>query len=105
MDSILLFFLSLIVGGSLVAVLYAIWKVSKSTGRVLQWWHWLLTAIWVFIWVIAFAFLGSILGESAGGAGQLERGAWLGFSFIFGFNIILGLVIWQLLVRQKVSSR
>ena len=104
MDSILLFFLSLIVGGSLAAVLYTIWKVSKSTGRVLRWWHWLLTAIWVFTLVIAFAFLGSILGESAGGAGQLERGAWLGFAFVFGFNIILGMIIWQLIIRQKVSG-
>ena len=104
MDSMLLFLLTIIVGGSLAAVLYVLWKVSKSASRVLQWWHWLLTAIWVLTFVVAFAFLGSILGESAGGAGGLERGAWLGFAIVFGFNILLGLVIWQLLRRQKAIS-
>ncbi len=104
MDSILLFFLTVIVGIAVVAMLYFMWKATKSAGKVLHWWHWLLSALWVFTFLVAFAWLGSFLGEGAGGGKGVTQGAWMGWGVIMIVNIILGLAIWQVTASQKASS-
>ena len=104
MDSILLFFLTVIVGLAVAAMGYFLLKAAQSAGKVLLWWHWLLSGLWIFSFLVAFAWLGSFLGEGAGGAGGLSQGAWMGWGFIMIINIILGLVIWQVLRRQKAST-
>jgi len=98
MGSILLMFLSVVVGGCLVGM--AIWSrdLAKTRGREFQWWHWLLVAIWAFTWLAAFAWLGTSLGE-----GGIDKAAWMGFGFILGFNVILAGVIFALL-RRRIPS-
>ena len=99
MDSILLMFLTVIVGGCLFAI--AIWSrdLAKAKGREFHWWHWLLIAIWAFSWLVAFAWLGTSLGE-----GDVDKAGWIGFGIILVFNVIIGLITWQLIARQKPSE-
>ena len=104
MDSILLFFLSVIVGLAVAGMAYFLLKAAQSRGKVLAWWHWLLSGFWVLSFLVAFAWLGSFLGEGAGGGKGLAQGAWLGWAIIMVVNIIIGLVIWQTLKRQKATA-
>ena len=101
MDSILLMFVIAITGACLLGI--AVWGrdlITKTTGKTLKWWHWLLYGLWAIIWLVAFAWLGSQLGETP----DVDKAAWLGFGVLIAFNIILGLVTWQLIVRQKPAE-
>lgn len=104
MDSILLFFLTVVVGLAVAAMAYFLLKAAQSAGKVLAWWHWLLSGFWVFSFLVAFAWLGSLIGEGAGGGQGVIMGAWIGWAVIMAVNVILGVVIWQVLSRQKVAA-
>ena len=104
MDSILLFFLTVIIGLAVGAMGYFLVKATQSSGKVLVWWHWLLSALWVLTFLVAFAWLGSLIGEGAGGGKGTIMGAWLGWAAIMIVNIILGLVIFQVLRSQKATA-
>jgi len=98
MGSILLYFLAIVVGACLVAV--AIWLKDIARARSVEfaWWHWLLFVIWSFTWILAFAWLGSQLGE-----GSMEKGAWIGFGLLIFINLLIGisLVMWGIMRPQE----
>jgi len=104
MDSILLFFLTVIVGLAVGAMGYFLLKAARSAGKVLVWWHWLLSALWVLTFLVAFAWLGSLIGEGAGGGKGTIQGAWIGWAAVMVVNVVIGLVIWKVLQRQKATT-
>lgn len=106
MDSMWLFLLTVVVGIAVVAMGYFVRKGAQAAGREMQWWHWLLSGLWVLIFILAFAWLGSFLGEGAstGKTGSTVQGAWLGWGILILINLFIGSLIWRFVMRHKISS-
>ena len=106
MDSMWLFLLTVVVGIAVAAMGYFVRKGAQAAGREMQWWHWLLSGLWVLTLIFAFAWLGSFLGEGAstGQTGSTNQGAWMGWGILMLINVIIGSLIWRLAMRRKVSS-
>ncbi len=98
-----LLWLIMISGTCLLGTIFFGWKMTKDSGRTILWWQWIMVAISAFLWVIAFAWLGSQLTELLGGFKQ-TLAAWSGFGVLAGISILLAVITVQLVRRQEPSG-
>ncbi len=92
------FLFSIVAGGLMGIALYSLANVSRATGRPFAWWHWLMAVASGLLWVTAFAWLGSQIGEGA------QRGGWIGFAFVVFFALLFAGLTWRLLPTKPAAS-
>ena len=100
MDSIVLFFVTLVVGASLGAMAWISKGMAESRGYVLRWWHWLLMAIGMIFFVLTFAWFGTMLGEGP----FTQQAAWQGGLVGLVITAIIAIVLWRLILVSKSTE-
>jgi len=70
----------------------------KSMGFVMNWWKWLLTALWWALLNVTIAAPLTLLGENE------PKGAWGTLGIFAVLTIILGVGLWRLLVMGKMAK-
>ena len=91
-------------GLGLAAVAWALFSMAKSYGKAVKWWHWFMFVISAILWIFSFSWLGAQLGEELGGK-VFAQGAIFGWGIAFALSILLALVTFQLIRRQKTLAK
>lgn len=71
---------------------------ADSKGWELNWWKWILIAIWYGIFNLAFLTWGTLIGEMEPGAGWK-----MGLLLLF-VSLILGVGLWRLLAAKPKAA-
>jgi hypothetical protein len=91
------FLFSIIAGAVMGIAIYSLGNAAKATGRAFSWWHWVMACASGLLWVTAFAWLGSQLGEGA------SRGGWIGFALVTSLALLFAILTWRLLPSKKLE--
>ena len=71
---------------------------ADDRGWELNWWKWLLSALWYLIFSTSFLTWGTLIGENEASAG------WKLALFILFISLILGVGLWRLLAGKKAPA-
>lgn len=71
---------------------------AEDQGWALNWWKWLLAALWYFIFSLSWLTWGTLIGEMEGSAGFKM---WL---VGMGVSIVLGVGLWRLLTATSKKA-
>ncbi|MFP3853118.1 MAG: hypothetical protein ACLFWD_02365 [Anaerolineales bacterium] len=81
-----------------VLVMAGLNAFAKDQGWKMNWWKWLLTAIWYGLFIVTFYALGTLLGENE------VQAAWGIFATGIVVTLILGVGLWRLLARDQSTA-
>lgn len=92
--------MNVLMGLGVAAAIWSVWKIAKSYGKTIQWWHWLLLLVAVIMWIASFSWLGAGLGEELGSV-VFVQAALFGWGVMLIVSVLIVLATLQLIRRQN----